>query len=407
VISTRRALVPWLLAGLFSTQAAKAHVIPRSSSEWLIESNLVRVTYLMPQTEVDRVTRSTDGNRAVLETLTDYLRKHFRVTRDGRACGPKNDPVVTLHAGEANATLEWDFDCTGQGAFELTSDAFFDVSPSHVNLARVSTEQTLLAEFAFTRGRPSHVIQLVDGASGRLRTAIQFFDIGVWHIATGPDHLAFLAGLLLLAKGVRRILALTTGFTVGHSLTLLLVTVDVIRPHSQVVEALVAFTVLFVGVEALGERLRSRGVALCVCLASLLVAFAATPHSGPALPHVVLYAGLGIVSFALCTLSVTHPATRSWTQFGITVAFGLIHGMAFAAGLQELRVVGQALAPALVGFNAGVECGQIMMIMMVLILCALIAKLSGSFAPQRFAIGASTVLSCLGAWWFVNRMVAI
>jgi hypothetical protein len=116
---------------------------------------------------------------------------------------------------------------------------------------------------------------------------------------------------------------------------------------------------------------------------------------------------LCIVAFALCTLTADYPAARGWTQFGITVAFGLIHGMAFAAGLQELRVVGRALAPALVGFNAGVECGQIMMIATVLILCALAVKLPGAFAPQRFAIGAATILGCLGSWWFVDRMVAI
>lgn len=383
-----------------------AHMTARSSSEWVIDSNGVRVTYVMPQNEVEKVVDDAEEESARSEALGNYLRERIHVSRDHRSCSAKGAPAINLHSGSATATFEWAFSCIGHGAFELTSTAFFDVSPSHAHLARVATTQGLVAEFAFTKDNSSRTIEVAQPvrAAGAWWTAAQFVRVGIWHIATGPDHIAFLLGVLLVAHGIRRVLVLTTGFTLGHSLTLALAGANIIKPNAQLVEALVAFSVMLVGADALGQYLRAKMVMVRICLTVLAMCFILGVGASAAFDRVPLFAGLALVTSSLGVLAARHASIQGPLHVGLTSAFGLIHGMAFAAGLQELRVSGPAIIPALAGFNVGVEVGQLLLVCMAMAIAAGLGRMRPAFGMTKLATATATALSCLGGWWFVTRI---
>src|SRR5205823_6144106 len=102
--------------------------------------------------------------------------------------------------------------------------------------------------------------------------------LGIEHIATGYDHLAFLLALLLVAGSVGEVATVVTGFTAAHSITLGLAVVDRVRPPSATVEALIGLSIALVAAENLwlaDRRSRTLPHLLSVSLAVLAVGAAA------------------------------------------------------------------------------------------------------------------------------------
>ena len=141
--------------------------------------------------------------------------------------------------------------------------------------------------------------------------------LGLQHILTGPDHLLFVFGLLLLVVGPGLLLKTITAFTVGHSVTLTLATLGLVRLPSQPMEVLIALSVYVLAVEL------ARGGA----------------NAGTRL-------------------------TRSpWIM---ALAFGLLHGLGFAGALREVGLPSGEIPLALLSFNAGIELGQIVFVVTIL-----------------------------------------
>jgi hypothetical protein len=93
-----------------------------------------------------------------------------------------------------------------------------------------------------------------------------------------------------------------------------------------------------------------------------------------------------------------------WTQAGITVIFGLVHGTAFASGLLEFQISRQLLVPALAGFNVGIELGQLSFIAVVLFATAALRRLIVPATVNKIGIAAAFLLCCTSTWWFVDRI---
>jgi hypothetical protein len=81
--------------------------------------------------------------------------------------------------------------------------------------------------------------------------AARFLALGIEHIFTGYDHIAFLLGLLLLGGGLRPLVAVVSSFTLAHSVTLALAATGVLAPPARLVEPLIAVTIVVVAVENL------------------------------------------------------------------------------------------------------------------------------------------------------------
>ena len=179
-----------------------------------------------------------------------------------------------------------------------------------------------------------------------------FLQLGVEHIWTGYDHLLFLFALLVVCRSFRSIVAIITCFTLAHSITLALATLEVVNLPSRFVEAAIAASIIFVGLE-----------------------------------------------------NVVRRGAEPKGRWALTFAFGLIHGFGFASVLKDLGVGqgGQGLAMPLFTFNAGVELGQVVVAACVL---PIVWRLRKNETFLRRGVPAlSAVIAGAGLYWFLERTV--
>jgi hydrogenase/urease accessory protein HupE len=183
-------------------------------------------------------------------------------------------------------------------------------------------------------------------------TAWEFIKLGVEHIWLGYDHLLFLFALLLVCRSFRSIVTIITCFTVAHSLTLALATLDLVSLPSRLVEAAIAASIVFVG----AENLIRRG---------------------------------------------DEPRGR----WALTFAFGLIHGFGFASVLRDLGVGGrgQGIGLPLFTFNLGVEVGQIVIASIVLPIVWQLRK--RTWFVRRGVPVLSALVALAGLYWLLERTV--
>jgi hypothetical protein len=393
---------------LFISCAAHSHVVPQSTSTWFLDGRDVQMSYVVPASELARVLSVNEPGEDESRWLTRYLVTRLKVSRDGRDCSLVGEPHFVSDLGDRNGTISLSFACPDTGPYELTSRALFDVSPSHTHLARVFQGGRLVAEFAFTRGHETHPIagNSISVKSGWASLLAQFVILGISHILSGPDHLAFLVGLLLISHTWRRVAALTGGFTLGHSVTLILATTDRIRPHAEVVECLVAFTVLLVALDALRQRVCTVPMAIVLCGIVVATAAGADLLVGVGLARMPLYGGLCLIASGFLLLCSLFPESSNVVQITIACIFGLVHGMAFASGLQELQIIGSALVPALAGFNVGVEIGQLSFLAVALAVAAGLRRLADVETISKISVATSLGLCTIAAWWFIDRIIA-
>jgi hydrogenase/urease accessory protein HupE len=176
----------------------------------------------------------------------------------------------------------------------------------------------------------------------------EFLVLGIEHILTGYDHLAFLLGLLITGGSFKSVARIITSFTVAHSITLGLATLDVVRISPSVVEPLIAVSVMYVGLENIFRR--------------------------------------------------EHRA-----RWLLTFGFGLVHGFGFASALKELGIGagGMGAAVPLLSFNMGVEMGQIGIASVAL---PLIWKLRAQPLFVRRSVPAlSLLVAAAGCVWLIQR----
>jgi hydrogenase/urease accessory protein HupE len=177
-----------------------------------------------------------------------------------------------------------------------------------------------------------------------------FLRLGIAHIGTGYDHLLFLLGLLVVCRSFRAVVWIISSFTVAHSLTLALATLNVVDLPGRLVEAMIAGSICYVGV----ENLLRRGA---------------------------------------------EPKGR----WALTFAFGLVHGLGFASVLRNLGVGsnGQGIALPLFAFNLGVEVGQITI---AAIFLPLVWQLRKNPAFLRVGVPLiSAFVAVVGLYWLVER----
>lgn len=155
---------------------------------------------------------------------------------------------------------------------------------------------------------PDERIWKIPAEPGWASVARDYSSLGIWHIWSGPDHLLFVAGLLLLARMPRRIVLAVTGFTAAHSITLSLAALGFVRLSVAPVESMIALSIVFLAAEI------ARG---------------------------------DTTSF-----SHRYPVALSFV-------FGLLHGFGFASALGEIGLPRTELATGLLFFNIGVELGQL------------------------------------------------
>jgi hypothetical protein len=329
----------------------------------------------------------------------DYFAERLRLRTPDGPCALSEGPIA-LAAQPGWSAHEWRVACPA-GARSIESAILLDVAPSHLHFTRARgadgeiRERVLSGREATWEPFPAGVAQAdAPGLAG-------YVWLGVEHIASGMDHLAFLVSLILLAASLGELATLVTGFTVAHSTTLALAALGVLRPDATAVNALIGFSVALVCAEnAWLLAGRPRLVPVVVTLGLLALAALATLGVGALAPGVLL----GLALFSACHFGMLDRVSRpARLRALVAFAFGLVHGFGFAAVLGELELPRERLVAALFGFNVGVELGQLAVVLAIWPLLLALSRLRGGrFATPLAELGSAAVCA-LGVFWFVSR----
>lgn len=253
--------------------------------------------------------------------------------------------VESIEAPDRHIRTRWTFPLS-VGRLEVGLRGLERLAPGHRHFLRIQDPAgNVLDEAVLDARRASVTISGDIAASSRF---LDFFRLGVLHIVGGADHMLFLLILLVASPTRAHVGAIVTTFTFAHSITLIAGTLGWAQPSANLVEPLIAASIVVAAVLNLARRQRTK-----------------------------------------------------W-RIVLTFVFGLFHGFGFSSALSDLAIgSGAALAIPLAAFNLGVEAGQLAIAAIALPLWTLLLTPN---RRTRFGVPvASTAAACAGAFWFVLR----
>ena len=376
---------------------AQAHTKSETHSVWQIAGSDVHLSFTTPLPESKRLATSDEDQPPDARVL-DYLQQHLSADSAGGPCSVR--PGRALAATSQFRRFEMTFACPNAADIKLHSSAFFELVPSHVTFAQIETADGQFIEQLFTEGQ-----QQVDASAGDapLRDVgfFEYIRLGIMHILTGPDHMSFLLGLVLISRRLRDLVFVVTGFTIGHSVTLALAVTGILRPHAEYIDALVALTIAMIGAENIAVATHRPGtIALGIGLPLLAMAAASFAGIGALPPLLLLGAGLFCANYLMLS---GHLRDAGRLRLVVTLVFGLIHGFGFAATLLEMQLPPAKLAQILVGFNLGVEVGQLSLVLTLMGLVGLLARTKLSLPRPIVVDAVAGGLVAVGTYWFISR----
>ena len=331
------------------------------------------------------------------ESLVDYL---GTAINPGSSCKLNNPVEVNENISLGVLKFAWAFQCL-QIPETISVSLFQDLGVTHTHIARGVVDGESVPEFMFASNQDAWVIGLPGERNANQSSYFGYFKSGVQHILSGWDHLTFLLGLLLLFTGRFLVIAIT-GFTIGHSLTLGLGAMNVLRVHSEIIETLIGFSILLLAVEYFIKHTfeidkLAKNLALSLCAFLPLTVFG----------DLDLILIIGLALFLTFYLSLTNHYSNLWLPLLITIFFGLIHGLGFASSIAESGIPQDRLVPIILSFNIGVEVGQLAVAFALLALIK-ITKMyfhSSYFHYLHGAMGA--FVFSMGTFWFISRAMGL
>jgi hydrogenase/urease accessory protein HupE len=288
-----------------------------------------------------------------LREFAAAVARHVAIEADGAACSGVPAETRQPSAGRANIEIVVLYACAAPIrtlAIRDGIDALLGVD--HHTIADIQWPGGA-KQVIFEKGQRSASVVIASGASPEARSTGKFvfyLGLGVEHIIGGVDHLLFLLALLALSTSLWQTVKIVTAFTVAHSITLSLAALGLVEVPSSIVEPLIAASIVWLAVE-----------------------------------NLVAPAGVG----------------RRWL---IAAVFGLVHGLGFASALAELGLPRDALVRALIGFNIGVELGQLAFV--VVVMPPLVWASRPGRLPRLPQI-LSVIVAVVGAVWLVERLLAV
>ena len=387
-----------VLTGLAAAPAL-AHTRSESHSDWQINGSHVETTVAIPELEVKRL--GPPGAIISNAEVARYMQGKVTVSAEGKPCANPGG-AKALASTTQFRRVQYEFDCPSPKKLKLGFTGFFELVPSHTDFAQIAIAGGEFVEQLFVNDT-REIEAGAESSENALRNAgfLKYIQMGVMHIFTGVDHMSFLVGLVLLSKRTKDLLFVVTGFTIGHSITLALAVTGILRPHGEYIDALVAFTIAMVGAENIAVATGKPGI-VAAGMGGMLILMALGKVLGFGGLPALLTLGAGL--FAANYLMISgHLQNAARIRLIVTLVFGLIHGFGFAAGLLEMKLPTDKLAELLLGFNLGVEVGQVSVVMAVLGLTALLIKLKLA-PPRRLVVDlASAALVGIGLYWFLGR----
>lgn len=393
-------------AGCVFTTHAAAHTKSISYSSWVFSEDGASVRVRVSLLELSRLGVVMNGEIDD-EQVGGYLEDRLRLFSGGERCAAAN-PAKQVGAPQGWVIFEWQSSCAVSGEQVIESSILLDAAPSHIHFARVHASDAPMRERVLSAREPSWSVEDELGdASGQAQAGTSvagYVRIGVEHIGSGWDHLAFVFVLLLLAGSAREVARLVTGFTLAHSVTLALAVLGVLNPEPAPIEALIGFSIALVAAENTWLT-AGRGWSIpSVAVLGLLAMMGLSLAGMGLIPWIIL---LGIALFTACHFgllaTVQSPANL---RVAVAFAFGLIHGFGFAGVLVEMSLPTDRLIAALFGFNVGVELGQLAVVALVWPVLRLLARPSTARVHGWVTELGSAAVCGLGLFWFVTRSFA-
>lgn len=370
-----RALITLLLALCLPT--AWAHKPSDSYLSIDVEAAAVEGQWDIALRDLDfALTLDADGNgeitwgevRARHADIAAYATQRLQVTADDKPCPLEvGAQQIDEHTDGMYSVLPLTLQCEVASPTRLAVNytLFADLDPQHRGLlnltARGASRSAVLG--------PQQATQSFElGEVDRWRQFVDYVREGVWHIWIGLDHILFLLSLLLpsvlvwqaaakkwqaadrFGKAFVDVVKVVTAFTLAHSITLSLAALGIVELPSRWVESVIAASIIVAALNNLWPRVIGR---------------------------------LWMIAFG----------------------FGLVHGFGFASVLADLGLPRDALVLALVGFNVGVELGQLAIVIVFLPLAFALRRTP--FYRRWVVVGGSAVIALLACIWLVERAYGV
>jgi hydrogenase/urease accessory protein HupE len=282
------------------------------------------------------------------EAIVSLLRPRLLVMADGR--GPNLEVLRVEPLPERQAlALHLRFHTNSFPGLLRIQCVLFPYDPQHQTFLNVYEEGNLSHQEIFNKDHTT-LDYFTGSREGTLAVVKKFIPGGVYHIFTGPDHILFIVGLLLMGGSLVRLLTIVTAFTLAHSITLSLAALDVFNPPARLIEPAIALSIVYVGIDNLMVGKGGRDL-------------------------------------------------RAWVAF----FFGLVHGFGFAGVLREFGLPPRALGWSLFSFNLGVEIGQACIVIIVALLLTALRARNEALARRVALIGSICVILA-GSYWFIQRV---
>jgi hydrogenase/urease accessory protein HupE len=355
-----------LIAVCIGSPDALAHQTKLSSSRLTISGDKIAgQTEINAQIELnakdlDVATGSTlSGDDAVVDAnqlarqsdkIQSYVDQHVKLMAGGdAACEsawgpavPKNDHVVLARTWQ----------CPDGAALTYKVTLFHEIDPVSRHMVSVDGDRTFIGLL----GVQDPQMELTQAAVSKWQTFVRYLVSGIEHIAIGYDHIAFLLAVIVLARHFWPLFKVITAFTIAHSITLTLAVLGIVTLPSQLVETLIAASIVYVALENFFVR------------------------------------------------DIRH---RWW----LTFTFGLIHGFGFASVLRDYGLPQNAIGLALASFNIGVEIGQLLIVLCAAIIWQLGIKSATALGYQvteqgerRVSLMISGAVLVAGLYWLGQRL---
>lgn len=323
--------------------------------------------------------------------LQSYINKSFLLD----SCALDQNPQVLLNMQAGYVKYNLNLKCDKMPNY-VESNLFTDIDSQHTHISKILENGELKQEIIFTSEITQRSLNFDKSITEADNSLSAFLAMGFFHILSGWDHIAFIVGLVLLFTRLSLFYAIT-GFTIGHSVTLFLGSSNLITADIKIVEILIAFSIFIVGLENIIKNNKptnqSVGLKIISALALLLM----------------LASNENIFFIIACTLLVYFYTKLNFTYNHsvlpqlITIIFGFIHGLGFASNLNNNLVLKDNIFEMILGFNLGIEIGQIIIALTVLLTLFIMKRIMNDANLHSFRNLLSASLVSIGAYWFLIR----
>ena len=383
---------------LFS-QEAFAHTRSVSYSNWLITNDEIVMTFSAPAREVTKLKEY----KTLYPDLSASLNKHLL---DSIILNPEGSLIKSkaLITEQGTIAIEHTYSIKANSLLIIEMNAFYEVSSNHTHYA---THKTIDGKNrSIIVNQNNRTIEITPN-SQKLQdenfknVLFGYINLGFTHILSGLDHLVFLLVLLLLCRSLKELIFTATGFTIGHSVSLFLAASNLLIPNTKIIESLIGFTIVIAAIEAIRlpimelKRVRVFSMMLFISIFVISIFTAYINNS-------LLIIGMGLLTISYLRLIEDENASSKYRPV-LAAIFGIIHGFGFANILNEIGIIKANFLLALLGFNIGVELGQILVLSL---LWFIYVHMKRNMKNKHFA-GIRTLLSsillAIGLYWFITR----